>query len=87
LAYPWFDDIREECVDNLIRADRERKEQLMLQREVNGSGQTLKEKRGESSKSRASMRTNLQASTNLGQANEMIMSKTSDGGTGLHGKQ
>lgn len=30
LAYPWFDDIREESVELLIKADRDKKEQLML---------------------------------------------------------
>jgi len=60
LACSWFDSIREESVEQLIRTDRQMRDQQQLQREYNnGSGQTLKEKRGESSKSRGSMRSNL----------------------------
>jgi serine/threonine protein kinase len=54
LSCSWFDNLREESVEQLIRNDRNIREQQQLQREYNnGSGQTLKEKRGESSKSRA----------------------------------
>ena len=65
LAEPWFDEIREPEVDQLIKAHRQLKEQeKAMQREVHGSyhnashSQPRDRHRGESSKSRASMRSN-----------------------------
>lgn len=60
LAEPWFDNLREAEIDQLIVADRQRKAQRAAQAEENQYKNTDgdRRKRGESSKSRASMRSN-----------------------------
>ncbi len=62
LAEPWFDSLREPEVESLIQADRQRKAQRAAQAEANQYANMNTEgerrRRGESSKSRASMRSN-----------------------------
>jgi len=59
LAEPWFDSLREPEVEQLIQADRQRKAQRLASGETNqysNNTEGERRRRGESSKSRASMR-------------------------------
>lgn len=62
LAEPWFDQLREPEIEQIIQQDRARKAQRAAQIEANQytnlSTENDRRRRGESSKSRASMRSN-----------------------------
>ena len=62
LAEPWFDCLREPEIEQLIQSDRQRKAQRAAQAEANQYANLTtdgeRRRRGESSKSRASMRSN-----------------------------
>ena len=63
LAEPWFDQMREPEIEQLIQNDRIRKAQRAAQAEANNQYSNIntendRRRRGESSKSRASMRSN-----------------------------
>ena len=77
LAEPWFDSMREPEVEQLIQNDRERKHLRLAQAEAAASQYTTEgnegrsKRRGESSKSRASMRSTNNQNPSLAESSAM----------------